>query len=297
MEVGTQTLRYVIAVADELSFSRAAERLMTSQPVISRQIRQLENELRTPLFTRTSRSVALTPAGEAFVSRARDVLAHWEGTQRAARQAAAARAETLRVGFEATGAGRLTTRSRTVFAERHPGVTVEPKRFDWGGEVPALREGLVDVAFIWLPADLRGLQTEVVAQEPRVVGMSVDHRLADRGSVLVADLAGEPMPWARQAGREWVEWWGVVPRPDGSEPVWGPANDNVEELLEHVATGPYVCLSAQSMASYYQRPDLAWLPVTDAEPLRIALGWPEEAANPLVDAFVDVVRELAAQEA
>jgi len=293
MDVGTRTLRYFIAVAEELSFTRAAERLFVSQPAVSRQIRQLENDLDIALFARDSRDVSLTSAGTALLASARKLVSDWESAQREVRAIAAHQARTIRVGFVATGAGPLTTKARAVFVERYPGITVEPRRFDWGGEADALRQGLVDVAFVWLPADLTGLQAEVVAQEHRMVGMAVGHRLADQSSVVLADLRGEPMPRARHAPKEWVNWWGVVPRPDGSEPVWGPANDNVEELLEQVAVGPGICIVSASMAEYYVRPDIVWLPLLDAEPLRIAVCWAQTNTNSAVVQFVLVVRELA----
>ena len=292
MDVGTRTLRYFVAVAEELSFTRAAERLFVSQPAISRAIRHLENDLRAPLFTRDP-EVRLTSVGLSVLDSARKLIADWEAIHSTARATADREARVLRLGFVATGAGRLTARARTVFAERCPGATVEAKRFDWGGEATALRKGLVDVAFIWQPADLTGISARVVAKERRMVGLATTHRLAHRPSVVLADLRGEPIPWARQASKEWIDWWGVFPRPDGSEPVWGPANDNVEELLEQVAADQGVCIVPSSIAEYYVRPDVVWRPLLDAEPLRIAIGWPAVNANPAVLEFASVVLELS----
>ncbi|MBW4720625.1 LysR family transcriptional regulator [Saccharothrix obliqua] len=291
MDVDTRVLRYFVAVAEQLSFTRAAERLFVSQPALSRQIRQLEADLRTALFARTSREVRLTAAGEALLPMARGLIADWQAAQREVRGAVAVKV--LRIGFEATGAGPLTTRARTAFAAAHPDVAVEPKRFDWGGEVAALRDGVVDTAFIWLPADTSGLHAEVVAIEPRYVGLAVSHPLVARESVGILDLRDEPLMWTRKAPRPWVDWWAVNPRPDGSEPVWGPENDNVEEMLEHVAAGAAVCIGPESMACYYARPDLAWRPIVDIPPLRIALARPVDGANPLAVDFADVVRELS----
>jgi DNA-binding transcriptional LysR family regulator len=96
--------------------------------------------------------------------------------------------------------------------------------------------------------------------------------------------------WTDKAPREWVDWWAVNPRPDGSEPLWGPQNDNVEEMLEQVAAGAAVCFAPASMAAYYARPDLAWVPLADAEPLRVALAW--RPGNALAEDFAAVVRDL-----
>jgi DNA-binding transcriptional LysR family regulator len=293
VDVDTRVLRYFVAVAEQLSFTRAAEQLFVSQPALSRQIRQLENDLKIGLFERTSREVRLTSAGEALLPKARLLVAEWQAAQRIARSVAADESRVLRVGFSATGAGPLTTRARMTFAQRHPDVSVEPKRFDWGGEGEALRDGQVDVAFLWLPSDTTGLHTEIVAVERRVVGLARGHRLADRDGVGILDLRDEPLVWTRKAPKYWVDWWAVNPRPDGSSPVWGPENDNVEEMLEHVAVGAAICMGPQSMAAYYARPDLSWVPITDVPPLRIALAWSVSGHNRMVSAFAAVVRELS----
>ncbi|WP_433334343.1 LysR family transcriptional regulator [Spirillospora sp. CA-294931] len=293
MDVDTRSLRYFVELAEQLNFTRAAERLYVSQPALSRAIKRLEDDLRTPLFERLGREVRLTAAGEALLPDARALLDGWLSAQRNARAVAAARSRVLRVGFTASGAGTLATRAYTEFMRRHPDASIEPKRFEWGGEVAALREGLVDVAFVWLPADTAGLRTEIVATERRMAGLAAGHPLADRTELSIMDLAKEPLVWTRRAPREWVDWWAVNPRPDGSEPVWGPENDNVEEMLEHVASGLAVCLSPESMTLHYGRPDLAWIPVTDIPPLRIALCGPIGEANRAAGGFAAVVREMA----
>jgi len=293
VDIDTRFLRYFIAVAEELNFTRAAERLFVSQPALSKQIRMLESTLQVPLMERTKRDVRLTAAGQALLPWARKLVAEWQTAQREVRSSAAFATRVFRIGFEASGAGIITTKSRTLLAQRYPEIKIEPKRFDWGGEVMALREGLIDVAFIWLPADIQGIQTEIVATEPRMVGMCVAHRLADRQTVSILDLKYEPIMWTRRAPREWVDWWAVNPRPDGSEPIWGPENDNVEEMLEQVASGDAICIGPASMANYYARMDIIWIPIHDIEPLQIAIGWLEpNVNNSLIWDFVSLVKDL-----
>ncbi|MEU2129802.1 LysR substrate-binding domain-containing protein [Streptomyces sp. NPDC018352] len=105
------------------------------------------------------------------------------------------------MGFEASGAGELTTRARAEFARRRPGVRVVPRRYDWGQEAAALREGLVGVASVWLPSDLTGLRSEPVHTEPRVVGMPSGHALAGRDGISVLDAADEPLMRTERAAR------------------------------------------------------------------------------------------------
>ncbi|MGM1063858.1 LysR family transcriptional regulator [Saccharothrix sp. Mg75] len=295
LDVDTRVLRYFVAVADRLSFTAAARDLYVSQPALSRQIRQLEEDLGAELFVRTGREIRLTGAGTEMLPLARQVVEAWQETTRVVRSAAAAELNVVRVGFVASGGGSVARRARAAFAEHHPEVTIDPKRFDWGGEPDALRQGLVDVAFVWLPADVTGLRCHVVATEDRYVALSRDHRLTAQESVSITDLADEPLMWTRKAPKEWVDWWAVNPRPDGREPVWGPENDNVEEMLEQVATGTAVCIGPESMALYYAHPDLAWRRITDVEPLRIAVAWMPEAASPVVQAFVEATVRLASR--
>jgi DNA-binding transcriptional LysR family regulator len=132
-----------------------------------------------------------------------------------------------------------------------------------------------------------------VATEARWVAVAATHRLAGREHVSIVDLRDEPLVWTRVAPAEWVDWWAVNPRPDGSTPVWGPENDNADEMLEHVAAGTAVCIGAASMVEYYRHPDLTWLPITDVAPLRIVLAWSGDGLNPLVGEFVRVVRGLS----
>ncbi|GHH68652.1 LysR family transcriptional regulator [Kitasatospora indigofera] len=288
-------LRYLVEIADQGNLGRAAERLFVSQPALSYALRNLESELGLRLFERHSGGVNATAAGLDVVAEARRTLRQADRVTAAAERHLRGETGVLRVGFEASGAGELTTRARAEFARRHPGVRVTPKRFDWSEEAAALRDGRVDVAFVWLPADLTGLHAELVHSEPRVVGLPARHPLAGRAGVGVMEVNDEPLMWTERAPREWVDWWAVNPRPDGSAPRWGPTNDNVEEMLEQVADGAAICFAPASMARYYGRPDLRWVPLTDAEPLRVVLAWVAGADNPLVRGFAEVVRELAAR--
>ena len=114
----------------------------------------------------------------------------------------------LRIGFQASGAGRLTTNAHYLFSERYPEVRVEPRGLAWGEEVAALRDGRVDVAFDWLPVDTTGLHLEVVAAEPRFVGVAGHHPLAGRPGVSIMDLRDEPIMWTSKAPGSLVDWIG-----------------------------------------------------------------------------------------
>jgi DNA-binding transcriptional LysR family regulator len=287
-------LRYFVAVADERHMGRAAKKLFISQPSLSHTIRRLEHDLGVELFVRTPQGMEPTTAGLALLEHARRVLRAAEVFGQVAHAYATGDAGRLRLGFEASGAGTLGPRIRARFAALRPGAELELKRYNWGGEVPALRAGEVDVAYVWLPNDLTGLARLPLAEEGRVIALHADHPLAGRPALTLADIRDVPLAWTRAAPSSWVRWWAVDPRPDGSAVRWGAENRNAEEMLENVAAGQGASIAPASMAAFYARPDIVWVPLTDTEPLRIELAWDPATAGPLVAAFVGAARDVLA---
>jgi DNA-binding transcriptional LysR family regulator len=211
-------LRYFIAVAEELHFGRAAERLYIAQPVLSRQIRKLEQELGTDLLLRRSRNVTLTPAGREVLAEAKSLLAAADATRR-------------RIEGVASGAAALTV------------------GFFVGDELTA----------------------------------------AGKPEISIADLADDPVIIQRGATPVWQAFHNVDPRPDGRHPRPGPAVDNLEEKLQHVAAGRAISFVPASVAGVFAQPGIAYVPVTDIPPIRICLAWKSGPPSPLVAAFVDAV--------
>src|SRR5579859_1598670 len=194
MDVHGRDLRYFVAVAEELHFTRAAERLFISQPALSKQIRMLERQLGAPLFFRGREGVQLTPVGQALLPHAREVLAAWDRGWAAVEQAKSTQAATLVAGMSTSpGRGGLLAAIRSRFTALQPAATVELRQASWGDPTAGLADGVVDVAFVWLPLpDPDRYQWVVVAEEPRVVAMADGHPLAGRDSIEVGDLLDEP---------------------------------------------------------------------------------------------------------
>jgi|HubBroStandDraft_3_1064219.scaffolds.fasta_scaffold181805_1 DNA-binding transcriptional LysR family regulator len=187
-------LRYFVAVAEELHFRRAAERLHISQPPLSQQIRSLEDELGFALLVRTRRRVQLTPAGEAFLRDARAILAELEGAVAAAQRIDAGQTGRLRVGF--VGSALLSIVPGTVerFRSSRPGVAIELRERSTVDQLRAVAAGVIDVGLVRPPIeDEAGLRAETVLRERTVAALPVGHPLAALQRVPMRRLAAEPL--------------------------------------------------------------------------------------------------------
>jgi DNA-binding transcriptional LysR family regulator len=187
-------LRYFVAVAEELHFRRAAERLHISQPPLSQQIRALEDELGVALLIRTRRRVQLTPAGEAFLRDARVLLGELDGAVATARRIDAGQTGRLRVGF--VGSALLSIVPGTVerFRASRPGVAIELRERSTVDQLRAVAAGLVDVGLVRPPIDDDGgLRAETVLRERTVAALPAGHPLAALGRVPLRRLADEPL--------------------------------------------------------------------------------------------------------
>jgi len=188
--VELRQLEAFVAVANELHFGRAAERLHLAAPTVSELIRRLERDLGSPLFTRTTRRVALTGAGAELLARSKVILEEVAAAQAAVRRVAAGESGTVRLGITPPVAAVLAPHLIGLFAAQVPLVTVEPQRMWLPVLTEALVSGRIDVAITCgLITAPDGAANEVFCAEPLLVGLRPDHRLAGQGQVALADLA------------------------------------------------------------------------------------------------------------
>lgn len=169
MDAHLRDLRYFVAIAEELSFTRAAERLHLSQPALSKQIRGLETALRAQLLDRDRRQVKLTSAGETLLATARSLLEAWDEGVAAVADAAAQDSHLLRVGTLTSIGRAFYPGVINHFAKRQPGWRVELKSFAWGDPTAGLHDQTTDVAFLWLPIDDHDVAHHVLVSERRFV--------------------------------------------------------------------------------------------------------------------------------
>ncbi|HVV07924.1 LysR family transcriptional regulator [Amycolatopsis sp.] len=271
MDVRVQDLRYFVAVAEELSFTRAAAALFVSQPALSKQIRQLEAELRVRLFERDRRTVTLTPAGETLLPRARRIIEDWADARRAVAESAAEELATLTVGFQTRIGRGLIGSVRERMRELMPGWRLLFRQVSWSDPAVGLAAGTTDVAIAWLPVP-REYASKVVSTEERWVALPAGHRLAGRATIPFAELADEPfiaLPASAGPAREF--WLATRER---SHPARVAAEAaTAEEAFEAVAAGVGVVLVAAGNAELYRREDVVCRPVSGIGPSRLAVVW------------------------
>ncbi|HIK16663.1 MAG TPA: LysR family transcriptional regulator [Leptolyngbyaceae cyanobacterium M33_DOE_097] len=185
-------LHYFIAVAEELNFSRAAERLHMAQPPLSQQIRQLEDELGFQLFHRTKRRVELTAAGQAFWLEAQQLLRSLDQAVETGRQVSRGEVGQLAIGFVSSTAYNILPPVLKAFRRQVLGVTLELRELTTREQLQALLEGKLDIGFARPPVEESELATQVIFREPLMIALPESHRLRKRAKVSVRSLSQEP---------------------------------------------------------------------------------------------------------
>lgn len=279
VDVDLRKLRYFVVLAEEMHFGRAAERLHIAQPVLSRQIRVLEDDLKAPLFVRDKRATELTPAGAQLLADARSLLAEAAALRRRVTRVARGPA-TFVVGFMP---GLIVTAPIRELAGRHPDLRVDVVRTTPDDQTAAVHDGRIDVSFVRLPVDRQGLKIQQLHSEPRVVALPADHRLAGKDTIGIADLADDHLLQDPDAVPEW--------RDIATEPRTGqqaPVIRSVEEKLEHVAAGHGIYVLPLSVATFYSRTDITHVTIRDIPPNRICLAWDSARRSGIIHEFAAI---------
>jgi DNA-binding transcriptional LysR family regulator len=299
-EVELRELRYFIAVAEDLNFTRAAARLDMAQPPLSAAIGKLERKLGVRLLERTSRRVSLTPAGAVLLEQARVVVeAAGAAVERARR--AGTQPGRLTVAVKPGAGTDLLKRIMQRCAQDPEMPEVHPLFGHPAGPAAAVRLGGADVAILRAPFDQRGLDTELLVTEPRVAALPAGHRLAGQPGLRRADLAGESMPrWAGQTNPAAAAYWAGTDTPSptrnsrGAQPPQGPEINDIGQLLAAVALGDAVAYVPVSVADQHRSADLVFVPVNDLSPSEVMAAWPENSRSRSVARFIRTAIEVAA---
>jgi DNA-binding transcriptional LysR family regulator len=281
----TRELAYFMAVAEEMHFGRAAERLDMAQPPLSRAIRQLERRLGVALLERSNRNVTRTAAGEVLLIEARKALDAVAAATRRTQRAGQPRPRLVLTMSPGCDGGML--QDILLAYESDPDAIPVEIIFGVGERVAMLRDGRADLSLLYSPAsDLSGLDTQELLVEQPLAILPPRHRLARRRAIRLADLQGEPI--ARWPGTPADRW----PGPPAG-PATGPEVRDSGELMQLVALGRAVAVEPKSVLGPV-RSDVACIPVLDAPVSTVLIAWPQQARSPAVAAFVDVATTVAA---
>jgi DNA-binding transcriptional LysR family regulator len=283
-------LRYYVAVAEERSFTRAAERLHIAQPALSVQVRRLEDELGVSLLDRSRRAIALTEPGALLLDEARRLLAALDQAVDLVRRTAAGEVGRLSVGFVPSASNDVLPPLLRRFTAARPGVAIHLREMAPDDLVDALHERRLDVAFLYLPFDDPSLAQRVAGREGFVAALPADHSLVGEESIDVATLRDEPfvlparheMPGLHAQVLDLCREAGFVPRAVQDD-VW-----LVQTIVALVAAGVGVAIVPASAAALRRRGVvLRPLRTHRQHEVELAAVWRRDDRSPLVGAFID----------
>jgi DNA-binding transcriptional LysR family regulator len=285
-------LRYFVTVADTRHFGRAAERLHMAQPALSQSIRQLEAELGTALFARTTRQVALTPAGEFLLGEAHRLLDTLEGSVRGVRRVADGRMGQLRMGFTGTAALSHLPRVARTLQRALPEVVLEVHSdLLTGAQCDLLRAGGLDLAVLRPPVRGDGIEVRLLEREPLIVALPADHPLAAQATVAVRELRNAP--FIAYAGKDSVVNTAVLRScwAAGFAPRVEHESGGTAVQLALVAGGLGVAVVPAS-ARALPLAGVVFRDLPGAESVELALAWRQDADSPLVRRVLDALSGL-----
>jgi len=288
-------LRYFIAVAEEMHFGRAAQRLHIVQPALSKQISALERELGFRLFTRTKRSVAFTAAGEAFYHDARDVLARVDRATELTKLTAAGALGTLDIGFASPVIWSVLQPILRRQREAFPGVGLHLHELHSAPQMRMLREGKLDAGFLTTTGPDELLEFKPVAHEAIVIALPENHRLAGEGQIDLAELADERFILvSRNTAPGFFAHCIELCQRYGFSPAIVEEGNTPAALYGMVAAGLGVSLGPES-ASIVPWHGVTFKHVTKASSVEFSVAYRRDDTSRALAAFLDTVDEVAAE--
>lgn len=288
-------LRYFIAVAEELNFTRAANRLHIAQPPLSQQIRQLEEELGVTLLHRTKRHVELSEAGQVFLDHARQILRSTEVAAVQARRAQRGEIGRLSVGFFEHMSYTLLPPIFRAYRERFPDVDVDVRWFPVIGQADALRRGDVDISFMRPGTDSEDITTEVLVTEPFVIAVSANHPFAAEDSLSLRDCAAERfVMYTPHLAPDFHDMILRMCATAGFTPRVALEVGQVYTCLGLVSSGIGLAFVPSSVQRIHLD-HVVYKPLRSRSlPVEVMLGWRTTNTSPLIGAFVETAKEAIA---
>lgn len=287
-------LRSFLAVAEALSFVRAAKALHLSQPALTTQIQQLEEELGVQLLFRNKRRVELTAAGRLFVEEASAALERTAKAVERVRRASRGEVGLLRIGFVSSAALQLIPKLVTTFRKRFPLVQLELINLRTSTQLEQLTDGTLDVGFVRLPVQQRGVSFLQIHSEPFVMALSKHHPLAKKKALSLRDLAEQSFVLY---GRRWAPgFFDQVMRmcaEAGFTPNLVQETGEMYTAVALVAAGDEVSILPRSVVMAQGR-GLVFKPIPKSTGTStIALATRDEAKSPIVKNFIEIAKQLS----
>lgn len=284
--------RQFIAVAEELSFRRAAERLNMAQPPLTATIQRLEDEIGTTLIERTNRITRLTEAGQIFLKEARKTVEQAERAMLAARQAGEGLTGLLRISFVASAAREILPSILLRFREHHPQVKLELQEAMTAHQIELLQAGRSDLGFVIPPLqDARDLKSEIVAQNHLVAAVPEDHALAQQEQIALTDMAHES--WILFPERQGPGLHRIIHAAclqAGFTPLIGQEAPQMDTIVSLVAGGMGVALVSRALVKGGHR-GVAFRELTGTgTPVRFELAVAYKELSPAIEAFLATTR-------
>ncbi|MFJ6434549.1 LysR family transcriptional regulator [Streptomyces sp. NPDC091416] len=288
-------LECFLVLAEELHFGRTAARLHLSRARVSQLVQKLERRVGAPLFTRTSRSVALTALGSRLLD---DLEPHYRGIESAlTRAVASARGieGILYVGFSTPLAGEMVMKTTEKLRASHPELSFEVCEVPLSDPYGMLRRGDFDLQLTDFPLDEADLtRGPTLLAEDRVLAVAAGHRLAGRDTVTLEDLAEVSLlTIAGDIPEYWQEHRLPTHTPSGRAIAPGPSVTSFQEGLTLVAAGNGALLAGAHVALYHGRPGISYVPVEGDQPLGYHLMWRSGGGSRAIELFGRTAREVA----
>ena len=290
-------LRYFVAVAEESSFSRAAERLRIAQPPLSNHIKKLEQELGVVLFERSNRGVRMTEAGRLLLEEARRLFVQLDQVVRAVQQVGHGQVGRLTLGFVPSSSNEALPSILRAFRERFPGVELFLREMRPDRVVQRLHDRQIDVGFLYLPLEDPSLKFECVTREPLVLALPETHPLALEDRVDLRSVAEEPfvlparyqmMPGLYGQVTAACHQAGFTPNAVQKD-VW-----LMQTIVGLVAGGTGVALVPASLQNIPRR-GVAYKPVHNLSPtVELGVVWRPDTPGLVLESFLEVARNAAA---
>lgn len=283
-------LHYFLAVAEELHFGRAAERLHIAQPGLSHQIKQFEQTLGVQLLERTRRRVELTEAGQVLLEEGRRALGHLDRALDLTRRTGRGKVGRLTLASIGSAAYHVLPPLIRAYREQYPDVNLVLREMSTPLQAEAIRTGEIDVGFLRIPADIDGLSHHIIREESMAVFLPEGHTLAAADTLTLDMLAGEPLIVFPASPRpSWADFVITACRDAGFEPTIAQEAMESVTVVSLVAAGFGVALVPEGLR-IFARPGVVYRPITSSTPTtQLAAVYRADKVPATVKALIELV--------